>query len=106
MGVYSLEAVNINEPPQILGNMVRVEVERTNQSEVIDRYEMSKYVKEMPSEGCYAKSCMLELGTKLKADKILTGSVENYATNYVVSLRLLDIRTGSVEKLRFLNSCH
>ena len=98
IGIISLDAVNVTTSPIILGNMARLEVERMNTYEVLDRYELGAALQNPKTEGCYAKSCLIDMGKALKADKMLSGSVENYEKKYILTLRMIDVAAGSIER--------
>jgi hypothetical protein len=94
--------------PVQMGNLVRLELEKTGQYEVLDKYDV-EYLAEkeqLQFDKCFGKICLVETGRKLRADKMLTGSVELLGERIVVSLRLVDVGTESVEKsqvMEFLN---
>lgn len=98
LGVLSLDAVNVTTPPVILGNMVRLEVERMNRFEVLDRYELGSTILSPKAEGCYGKTCLVDVGRAIHADKMLSGSIENYEKKYVLTLRMIDVASASVER--------
>ena len=98
IGTISLDAVNIGTPPIILGNMARLEVERMNTYEVLDRYELGALLQNPKTEGCYGKTCLVDIGHALKADKMLSGSVENYEKKYILTLRMIDVAGASIER--------
>ena len=48
----------------------------------------------------------MEAGRKLKVEKMLTGSVERFGEKIVITLRLIDVKTATVEKsdaMEYLN---
>ncbi len=98
LGILSLDAVNIVTHPIILGNMARLEVERQNRFEVLDRYEIMAVLQSKQAENCYGRSCLVEVGKAIHADKMLSGSLENYEKKYVLTLRLIDVRGDAIER--------
>lgn len=98
LGILSLDAVNIVTHPIILGNMARLEVERQNRFEVLDRYEIMAVLQSKQAENCYGRSCLVEVGKAIQADKMLSGSLENYEKKYVLTLRLIDVRGDAIER--------
>ncbi len=94
--------------PIQMGNMVRLELDKIGQFEVLDKYDVD-YLAEKEKlnlTNCYGKICLVETGRKLRADKMLTGSVELLGEQIVISLRLIDVGTETVEKsqvMQFLN---
>jgi hypothetical protein len=94
--------------PIQMGNLARLELDKLSLYEVLDRYDV-EYLAEKENlnfTNCYGKICLVETGRKLHADKMLTGSAELLGERIVVTLRLIDVGTESVEKsqvLQFLN---
>jgi hypothetical protein len=108
LAVMYLDAKGITLDPSQVGNLARIEIEKTGIYEVLDRYDVSYLVEKenLKLDNCYGKTCLVEVGKKLKTDKILTGSVELLSEKIVISLRLLDIATETIEKTKvteFLN---
>ena len=98
---FTLDAVQ-------MGQLTRVELDKLGIYEVLDKYDV-EYVAEkeqLKLDNCYGKICLVEVGRKLGADKMLTGSVELISEKIIVSMRLIDVGTQSVEKsqvMEFLN---
>lgn len=94
--------------PVQMGNLVRLEMDKLGQFEVLDKYDVD-YLAEQEKlnlVNCYGKICLVETGRKLRSDKMLTGSVELLGEQIVISFRLIDVGTESVEKsqvTQFLN---
>ena len=47
---------------------------------------------------CYSKTCLIETGKLLKAEKMMSGSVERFGEKIVISLRIIDVATGNIDK--------
>lgn len=100
VGVLSIDAKGLLLDPQQMGQLTRVELEKTGRYEVLDKYDID-YVAEregLKIDNCYGKICLLEVGRKLRADKMLTGSAELIADKIVLTYRLIDVATESVER--------
>lgn len=98
MDVTGTESLKSNQ----MGNVLRMHFEKLDSFEVVDRYEMSSLVESMGSlkvSNCYAKSCLSEVGRKLKADKVISGSIDHVGSYYMVTLRRLDVAAGEIDKL-------
>lgn len=82
------------------GNVVRRELEKIDTFEVMDRYDVVYLIKKdsFDISGCYGKLCLTEVAKILNADKMFTGSVENFSETITVTLRLIDVKTRSIEK--------
>jgi TolB-like protein len=94
--------------PTQMGNIVRTELDRLEKFEVIDRYDIEYLLKNagISTENCFGKQCLVDVGKKIKADKMMTGTVEAYGEQIVITLKLIDVGSSTVEKtqvLEFLN---
>ncbi|MCJ7695896.1 MAG: penicillin-binding protein activator LpoB, partial [Anaerolineaceae bacterium] len=100
IAVSNIDTKNIQIFPHEMGNLVRLELEKKEMFNIIDRYDMSDILKSQGLEltDCYGKSCIIELGKALNVDKVLTGSVERYSEKIVFTLRLINVETGMIEK--------
>ncbi|MBN2667679.1 MAG: hypothetical protein JXR60_00495 [Bacteroidales bacterium] len=105
IAVLNFDSQNINYTPEQLGNIARMELEKVDTFEVIDRYDVSYLAKKenLQYEECYGKLCLVEIGKLLKTDKILTGSVELYGKTTIVTLRLIDVKTEKTKVLEYLD---
>lgn len=92
--VLDVNAEGVPFEPTALGNLVRIEVEKLDSFEVIDRFDVSYLAKkyELQTAGCYGKICLVEIGKKIGADFIITGSVEQYTEKINVTMRLVDVK--------------
>ena len=78
------------------------ELMRIDQYEVMDRYDL-EYLSRRDSlslSGCFSKICLKEIGTKLKVDKMFTGSISQLGDNLNITLRILDVKTGVFELVK------
>ncbi len=100
IGVIGVELNGINQSPIQTGNIVRLELEKINQYMVIDKYDIYSVLKQarISADSCNGKKCLVQAGTLLKADKMLTGSVERFGNKVVIALRLIDVKNDIIEK--------
>jgi len=49
------------------------------------------------SDACDDTSCQVEIGKLVKAQKMITGDLVKLGTRYILSLKLVDIQTGTME---------
>lgn len=108
VGVLYVDSKGFSLDPIQMGNLTRLELDKTGVYEVLDKYDVQYLIEKegLKPDNCYGKICLVETGKKLRADKMLTGSVELLGERVVVSFRLIDIGTESVEKsqvMEFLN---
>ena len=91
-----------------MGNLVRLELEKTNQYEVLDKYDVSNILTEkgMDPDNCFGKIKLIQAGKLLAVDKILTGSVEKFGEKIIIVLRMIDVKSERIEKtnvMEYLN---
>jgi len=86
----------------------RVELEKLGRYEIIDQYDVQYLLeqKKVDYNNCYGKICLIEAGKAIKAEKMFTGSVESFSDRIVVSLRLIDVAEGKIEKSETMEFYH
>ncbi len=95
--------------PKGMGDLIRREVEKLDTFEVVDVYDADYILKKnkLKSDSCYGKICLTEIGSIIKCDKMLTGTIELYTKNLIYVLRLVDVKTATIEKtttIEFINN--
>ncbi|RYD72723.1 MAG: hypothetical protein EOP53_21405 [Sphingobacteriales bacterium] len=100
IGVIAIETNGVAQSPIQIGNLVRLELEKINQFMVIDKYDIYGTLKQanINADSCNGKKCLVQAGGLLKADKMLTGSVERFGNKVVIALRLIDVKHDIIEK--------
>lgn len=106
--VLSIDVSQQRADPLLLGNMVRTELEKLDTFDVMDRYDVAYMVdkNKLSINNCYGKICLTEIGQTIRSDKMLSGSVEFYPKSVIYTLRLIDVKTKSIERttvMEFLN---
>ncbi|HMX41820.1 MAG TPA: hypothetical protein PKD78_15890, partial [Saprospiraceae bacterium] len=108
IAVLHIDSKGFTLDPAQMGNLTRLELDKLGLYEVLDKYDVD-YLAEKESlrlDNCYGKICLVEAGRKIKADKMLTGSVELLSEHIVITFRLIDVGTETVERsqvTQFLN---
>lgn len=97
--VLNIDTKGVIQDPESMGYMVRLELEKTQVYSVIDKYDIADILESnnMDISGCYGKTCLTKVGKILQADKMVTGNVERFGEKIVITLRLIDISTGTTE---------
>ncbi len=100
IAVLNIDSKGVVNTSEEMGYLVRLEVEKTEVYSVMDKYEVSEVVKAntIDLNSCYSKSCLVNAGKLLKVDKMLSGSVERFEEKVIVSMRIIDVATGTIEK--------
>jgi len=88
--------------------MVRLELEKTNAFEVLDKYDVADIIKKngIDMNDCFGKTKLVKVGKILNADKMLSGSVEKFGEKIILILRLVDVKSAKIEKtdvMEYLN---
>ena len=109
VAVLHIDTKSIVYDPAQMGNLVRVELEKLDSFEVMDRYEMNYLIakNELKIPECYNKTCLVEVGKTLGADKMLTGSLDRIGPVIIYTLRFIDVKSASIERTQvteFLNN--
>ncbi len=100
IAVLNIDTKGVINDAQEMGYLVRLELEKTGTYSVMDKYEVNDVIQanKIDLNSCYSKTCLTATGKLLKTDKMLTGSVERFGEKIVISLRIIDVATGTVEK--------
>ena len=102
--VLNVDSKGINLDASQLGNLVRLELDKLDTFEVMDRYDV-KYVidkNKINIDNCYGKLCLVETGKLIGADKMFTGSVELYGKTIIVTLKMIDVKKEEVQKTEII----
>ncbi len=106
-GVLNIYSKDVGITSAQMGNLLRGEVEKTDSFDVIDRFDIEYLIKQKElNPDCNSKLCLVEIGKIINADKMFFGSVELVAQQIIVTLKLIDVKSGVVEKTQvneFLN---
>jgi TolB-like protein len=107
VGILNIYSSGISLTDEQVGNLVRSEVEKLDTFDVIDRFDMDYMIKQKSlNASCNSKLCLIEIGKIINADYMFSGSAELIGENIVITLRLIDVQTGAIEKTQvdeFLN---
>ncbi len=108
VAVLNIDSKGFIMDPIQMGDITRVELSKLNKFQFMDKYDVEYLVEKngLSIAECYGKLCLVEVGKVLKVDKMLTGSVELYQDVIVVTFRLVDVGTATIEKtqvMEFLN---
>lgn len=82
--------------------------ERKDTLELVDKYNSTFFADRNKQfvNSCFGKLCLVEIGNTIGSEKMLSGGVERYGKTIVVTLRLIDVRSKTIEKTyvkEFLN---
>jgi hypothetical protein len=100
--VLNVDSKGISYDEKQMGNLLRIELEKLDTFQVMDRYDVSYVVEKnkLKIENCYGKICLTEIGKIISSDKMLTGTIEQFGEIYVLTLRLIDVKAETIEKIQ------
>lgn len=106
--VLNIDAKGVNTDPATMGNMVRIELEKLDSFDVMDRYDVQYLVEKnkLSIANCYGKTCLTEIGEIIHSDKMFSGTVEQMGKVIVVSYRFINTKEKKIERTyvhEFLN---
>lgn len=98
--VLNIDSKGVPYDAQQLGNLARIELEKLDTFDVTDRYDVLYLLEKnkLNVTNCYGKLCLVEVGNAISSDYMFTGSVELYGKTIVLTMRLIDVKTSSVER--------
>lgn len=85
----------------LLSSRLRMEFLNTGAYHVMERNEMKAILEEMnfqQSVECVESACIVEMGQVLGVTKMIAGTVGKIDNLYTIMLRVIDIRTGAIDK--------
>lgn len=108
IAIISIDTKGLMYDNLTLASLVRLELEKTDVYEVKDKYDVANIVEEnnINVNKCFGKTKQVEVGQILDTDKMLTGSAEKFGEKIIFILRLVDVKTESIEKtsvMEYLN---
>ncbi len=100
IAVIGIDTKDLSVEKKMIKNMVLLELEKASVFEVMDRYDIANVIneQEINVDNCYGRTCQVMVGNILNADKMLTGSIEKFSNKIIVIFRLIDVKTGNIEK--------
>jgi hypothetical protein len=101
VAVLNIDAKGLEYDPAKLGSLVRIELTKLQLFNVFDKYDMEYLAKSKKADidSCYSKTCLVQAGQLLGADKMLGGNIEKLGKKIVVAFKWIDVQSGTVEKL-------
>jgi len=103
IAVTNFNTTSINANSEKIGKLARLEMVKIQKYTVMDEFDMQEtFFNNKDLETCYGKTCLIELGEKLKADFVLSGSVDGFGNKIVVQLKLIDVKAKSISATKSL----
>lgn len=101
VAVSDIYTHGVDMTPEIAAKLTRIEITKLDKYVVLDVFDMdSELGGDTTFEDCYGKTCLINFGKKLKVDKVLSGSYEALGKKIIISLKMIDVKTESLEMTR------
>jgi TolB-like protein len=101
VAVLELEAKGISEhEASTLSDILRSEIKKQDVFRVLERGQVDEVLKEQGFQqtGCTSSECYVEMGQLIGVEKLITGSIGKLGEAFIVSVRMLDVKTGEIVK--------
>ncbi|MES2837112.1 MAG: hypothetical protein V4667_06300 [Bacteroidota bacterium] len=100
IGIAIFESKGLLLDGEQITYLAKIETEKLDKYDVLDKYEVKEVCEKnsINFNTCLGKSCLVELGTKLKADKMMSGGAERFGEKIIVTIRIIDVKSGIVDK--------
>lgn len=100
IAIISVDVNGINLDNVSMANLIRFELEKAQKFEVLDKYDVQSKIKEQkinPNDA-FGKSALIDIGRKIEADYMLSGSVQRFGAKVIFILRLVDVNKERITK--------
>ena len=101
VGVLDLTGDRIDQADLIsLSDRLRIELFRTGRFTIVEREAMASILEEQgfQQSGCTSTECVVQMGELVGAEKMIAGHIGRVADVQMLSLRLVDVRSGTIER--------
>jgi TolB-like protein len=100
IAVLGIESNGIEHEADAISYMLRLEIEKLNAFFVMDKYDVAEIAESnnLDIKNCFGKNCVTATGKILGVDKVIAGSVERFGEKIIISIKLYDVKSGTVEK--------
>lgn len=102
-GVLNINLVGVSiYSSEVVGNITRREFSKLGIYEILYAQDIqplmiSENQDKIESFNCYSKQCLVETGEKIGAKKMLSGQIEQMKDAIIVSFRIIDVNSNTVE---------
>ena len=98
--IVSVYTQGVKISPDMAESLMRIEVTKTGKFNVIDKLDMLEVLAEnqIDVSNCL-KNASTTVGSQADVDKMITGAIENLGKKIVITVKLLDVKTGNYDKI-------
>ena len=99
--VVSVYTQGVKVSPDMAESLMRIELTKTGKFNVFDKLDMMEVLNEnqIDVSSCFGKKCLTSVGDQAGVDKMITGSIENLGKKIVISVKVLDVKSASYDKI-------
>ncbi len=100
IAIISVDSRGISLDNVAMASLIRLELEKLQKYEVLDKYDVEATLKGKGIDpiNAFGKSQLVDIGKQIKADYMLTGTVEKFGSKTIVTLRMIDVRAEKIIK--------
>ena len=108
VAVLGIESNGVLNDAEAVSYMIRLEIEKLNVYYIMDKYDVAEVAaqNDIDVANCFGKNCVTAAGKSLKVDKVISGGVDRFGEKIIISLKLYDVNTGTIEQqsaMEYLN---
>jgi TolB-like protein len=99
LAVNDLNAQGVKESDAVvISEQLRAELMKSRKIQLVERSQMQEILKEQgfQQSGCTSDACAVEIGQLIGVKNIIVGSVGAAGSYTVLSVRIIDVRTGNI----------
>ncbi|MCB9225233.1 MAG: hypothetical protein H6582_13705 [Crocinitomicaceae bacterium] len=78
--------------------LVRLEMVKLKKFNILDEFDMNEVADPGGLDSCYSRDCLVKYGNELGVDQMISGSIDKIGPKIVITLKLIDVKTGEVNK--------
>jgi hypothetical protein len=99
--VVSVYTQGVKISPEMAESLLRIELTKSEKFNVFDKLDMLEILTEQQIDvsNCFGKNCLLNIGKIADVDKMITGSIENLGKKIVMTVKILDVKSGKYDKI-------
>lgn len=99
--IVSVYTQGVKISPDMAESLMRIEVTKTGKFNVFDKLDMLEVLNEnqIDVSNCFGKKCLTSVGSQADVDKMISGAIENLGKKIVITVKVLDVKTGAYDKI-------
>jgi hypothetical protein len=84
--------------PTIASKLIRLELIKLDMYSVYDEFDMEEVyaTDSMYKTSCLSKSCLVDFGSKLNVDYMVSGSYDKLGNKIVISIKIIDVKNNTI----------